>query len=68
MYGILGTMHLLSGRFLLTVDRCELVGNIFGHQIFQITSASLHPFANSMSHLSAAEVSELFIPMDHVKF
>ncbi|KAL5107073.1 Phosphatidylinositol-3-phosphatase SAC1 [Taenia crassiceps] len=56
VYGILGTMHLLSGRFLLTVDGCELVGNLFGHQIFQVTSASLHPFAKSMSHLSAAEM------------
>ncbi|EUB61703.1 Phosphatidylinositide phosphatase SAC1 [Echinococcus granulosus] len=56
IYGILGTMRLLSGRFLMTIDRCELVGNLFGHQIFQVTSASLHPFAKSMSHLSAVEM------------
>ncbi|VDK20873.1 unnamed protein product [Taenia asiatica] len=59
VYGILGTMRLLSGRFLLTVDKCELVGNLFGHQIFQVSSASLHPFAKSVSHLNAAEASAM---------
>lgn len=56
IYGILGTIRLLSGRFLMTIDKCELTGNLFGHQIFKVNRASLHPFAKSNNHLNATEV------------
>ncbi|KAM7533700.1 hypothetical protein Aperf_G00000121153 [Anoplocephala perfoliata] len=56
IYGILGTIRLLSGRFLMTIDRCELVGNLFGHQIFKVTGASCRPFAKSNNHLNATEM------------
>ncbi|KAM3178932.1 hypothetical protein ACTXT7_001608 [Hymenolepis weldensis] len=56
IYGILGTIRLLSGRFLMTIDKCELTGNLFGHQIFKVNGASLHPFAKSNNHLNATEM------------
>ncbi|VDM16241.1 unnamed protein product [Hydatigera taeniaeformis] len=42
VYGILGTMHLLSGRFLMTIDRCELVGTLFGHHIFRTEAETVY--------------------------
>uniref|UniRef100_A0A5K3F4E9 Phosphatidylinositol-3-phosphatase SAC1 n=1 Tax=Mesocestoides corti TaxID=53468 RepID=A0A5K3F4E9_MESCO len=56
IYGILGTVRLLSGRFLMTIDKCELVGNLFGHQIFKVTASSLRPFAKSTAHLNKMEL------------
>ena len=61
IYGIIGTIRLLSGRYIMTIDRCELVGSLFGHQIFKVTSASLRPFASSLNHLNATEVGVAFI-------
>nr|CDS26068.1 phosphatidylinositide phosphatase sac1 [Hymenolepis microstoma] len=56
IFGILGTIRLLSGRFLVTIDQCVLAGNLFGHQIFKVEKASIHPFAKSNNHLNAIEM------------
>ncbi|VDN09040.1 unnamed protein product [Dibothriocephalus latus] len=56
IYGILGTIRLLSGRYLLTVDKRELVGKLFGHKIYRALECSVHPFAKSTSNLNEEEM------------
>ncbi|VDM05623.1 unnamed protein product, partial [Schistocephalus solidus] len=56
IYGILGTIKLLSGRYIITVDKRELVGKIFGHKIYRAVEFSIHPFAKSTSNLNEEEM------------
>ncbi|VDN23966.1 unnamed protein product [Dibothriocephalus latus] len=61
IYGILGTIRLLSGRYLITVDERELVGKVFGHRVYRALKFSLHPFAASTSNLKEEEAEKRFV-------
>uniref|UniRef100_A0A0X3NW42 Phosphatidylinositol-3-phosphatase SAC1 n=2 Tax=Schistocephalus solidus TaxID=70667 RepID=A0A0X3NW42_SCHSO len=56
IYGILGTIRLLSGRYLITVDKRGLAGQICGHKIYRALEISVHRFAKSTSDLNEEEM------------
>jgi hypothetical protein len=57
IYGIIGTISLLRGEYLLVITGRECVGTIRGHDVFRITSYKIIPFAEDVV-LSAQQLSD----------
>lgn len=56
--GLLGSINLLAGRYLVIVTQRELVGYIAGHAIWRLAKAELLPYTRSMLHLSPEQASD----------
>lgn len=56
--GLLGSINLLAGRYLVIATQRELVGYIGGHAIWRLAKAELLPYCRSMLHLSAEKQSD----------
>lgn len=50
--GLLGTINLLAGRYLVIAVQRELVGYIGGHAIWKLSKAELLPYFRSLLHLN----------------
>lgn len=56
--GLLGSINLLAGYYLVIVTQRELVGYIAGHAIWRLVKAELLPYCRSMLHLNAEKESD----------
>ena len=56
--GLLGSIKLLAGRYLVIVTQRELVGYIASHAIWRLAKAELLPYARSMLHLTQEQVAD----------
>lgn len=50
--GVLGTITLLAGNYLIIATHRELVGFIAGHSIWRLAGTKLIPYSTSTSHLN----------------
>lgn len=58
IYGIWGSIRLVSGYYLLVITGRKLVGKILGHCIWEVTSGKLLPYARSLLHLTDAQSND----------
>jgi hypothetical protein len=56
IYGLLGSVELLAGKYLIIVTAREKVGVIGGHNIWSIKSIELLMYSRTTTHLSEAQV------------
>ncbi|XP_066255280.1 phosphatidylinositol-3-phosphatase SAC1 [Euwallacea similis] len=50
--GLLGSINLLAGRYLVLLTQRDLVGYIAGHPIWKLVKAELVPYSRSLLHLN----------------
>jgi len=55
IYGIVGTIKLLSGPYLVVITDRTLVGEINGHLIWMITKTEFYPYARGLFHLNSQQ-------------
>lgn len=60
MCGILGTIKLISGQYLVVATHREFVGVIDNQVIWRLAGHDLIPFIPSLIHLSDNQVSDSF--------
>ncbi|KAF7258500.1 hypothetical protein EG68_03982 [Paragonimus skrjabini miyazakii] len=58
IYGIWGTIRLLSGNHLVVITARERVGELFGNVIWKITKSAIFPFVKSNINLSDVQVQD----------
>lgn len=56
--GLLGSINLLAGRYLIIVTQRDLVGYIAGHAIWKLVKAELLPYCRSMLHLNNEKLAD----------
>lgn len=58
-WGILGTVQLLSGPYLVSIRDATRVGRLLGHDVFRIVECALLPLADNavMQSMSSAQVA-----------
>lgn len=56
--GLLGTIQLLAGNYLVVVTQRELVGYIAGHAIWRLAKAELLPYFRSLMHLKPEQQND----------
>ncbi|CAH1364059.1 hypothetical protein MTP99_000411 [Tenebrio molitor] len=56
--GLLGSINLLAGRYLVIVTQREFVGYIAAHAIWRLAKAELLPYARSVLHLTQEQVAD----------
>ncbi|XP_060527296.1 phosphatidylinositol-3-phosphatase SAC1 [Cylas formicarius] len=56
--GLLGSISLLSGRYLIIATQRDLLGYIAGHSIWKLVKVELLPYSRSLLHLSAEKMSD----------
>src|SRR5690606_10330014 len=54
-YGIVGTIRLLRGPYLIIITEREKVGYLAGHVIFKLESVDILPFETETNTLSAQQ-------------
>lgn len=67
IWGIVGTIRLLSSRYLIVITDAERVGTIAGHQIFKIVSTEVIPYARSLLHLNEKQKQNNATYLDMMK-
>lgn len=56
--GLLGSINLLAGRYLVIITQRELIGYIGGHTIWRLVKAELLPYCRSLSHLKPEQLAD----------
>eukprot|EP01135_Chromosphaera_perkinsii_P007864 Nk52_evm56s1020 gene=Nk52_evmTU56s1020 len=58
IYGIMGVIELIGGKYLIVISGRESKGRILGKEIFRMTEAQVLPFANSSASLSESHLRD----------
>lgn len=66
--GLLGSIQLISGKYLLIATTRELVGFLNGHAIWKLVDTKLIPYAKSTIHMNAQQIADndQYIRMIHL--
>lgn len=56
--GILGSIKLIGGLYLVVATHREFVGLINNHAIWRLAGFDLIPYANSLTHLSTTQITQ----------
>lgn len=56
--GLLGSIQLISGKYLLIATTRELVGFLNGHAIWKLVDTKLIPYAKSTIHMNAQQIAD----------
>ncbi|KRT80353.1 hypothetical protein AMK59_6483 [Oryctes borbonicus] len=56
--GLLGSINLLAGRYLIIATQRELVGFIAGHAIWKLAGSKLIPYFKSTIHINNSQVAD----------
>lgn len=56
IHGIMGSIELLSGPYLIVIRDRKFVGKVYDHDIWEISSTEVLPFAKNQRHLSALQI------------
>lgn len=56
--GLLGSINLLAGRYLLIATQRELVGFIAGHSIWKLAGSKLVPYFKSAIHINNSQLAD----------
>ncbi|XP_015908698.2 phosphatidylinositol-3-phosphatase SAC1 [Parasteatoda tepidariorum] len=52
IYGILGTIHLIGGPYLIVITKKSLVGSIYGQSVWRLEDAEIIPYSRALLHLT----------------
>jgi len=58
VYGVLGSIKLLSGHFLIVIKKQALVTELFGNKIYRIVETMLLPYGDAASLSEASRIDE----------
>jgi len=58
IYGIIGTVQLLAGKYLVVITKCSKAGTVNGQYIWKIDETQILPFSRSLLHLKEEQLSE----------
>lgn len=56
--GLLGSINLIAGHYLVVVTQRELIGYIAGHAIWRVAKTELIPFSTNILHLNAEQAAD----------
>jgi len=56
IYGLLGTINLVGGSYLIVLTGRQLVGHINGQGIWAVTASEIIPYMKSQLHLTQQQV------------
>lgn len=56
--GLLGSIHLLAGRYLVIATQRELIGFIDGHSIWRLAGTKLIPYLKSTIHIDTQQMED----------
>lgn len=56
--GLLGSINLLAGRYLVIATQRELVGFIAGHSIWKLSNSKLVPYFKSTIHINNSQLTD----------
>ncbi|KAF7268605.1 hypothetical protein GWI33_018295 [Rhynchophorus ferrugineus] len=56
--GLLGSINLLAGRYLIVVTQRDLVGYIAGHAIWRLVKTEILPYCRSLLHLNGQKLAD----------
>lgn len=56
--GLLGSINLLAGRYLIIATQRDLIGYIGGHPIWKLVKTELIPYCRSMLHLTNEKLAD----------
>lgn len=56
--GLLGTINLIAGRYLIVATQREMVGYIAGHTVWRLVKADLIPYHKNTVHLNAEQLAD----------
>lgn len=56
--GIVGTIRLLAGQYLVVITRSSKAGSVNGQDIWRVDGTELLPFARTMLHLTDEQVPQ----------
>ncbi|CAF4858580.1 unnamed protein product [Pieris macdunnoughi] len=56
--GFLGTIKLISGLYLVVAKYRTLVGQINGHDIYEMAGSDIIPYARSTTHLTSKQIDD----------
>ena len=52
IYGIVGNIQLINGKYLILITKQTRLGDIFGHDVFQIDQVEIVPYNTKMDSLT----------------
>ncbi|NXN71471.1 SAC1 phosphatase, partial [Himantopus himantopus] len=58
IYGILGTIRLVAGTYLIVITKKKKVGEIFGHAIWKATDFDILSYKKTMLHLTDIQLQD----------
>lgn len=60
IFGIVGTIRLLAGPYLVVITKCSKAGMVNGQDIWKIDETEILPFARTILHLNEEQVNHMF--------
>ncbi|CAD6233880.1 GSCOCG00012319001-RA-CDS [Cotesia congregata] len=67
IWGIVGTIKLLSCRYLIVITDAKRIGTIAGQQIFQMTATDVIPYSKSDLHLTDKQIENNTTYLEMIK-
>ncbi|XP_043921459.1 phosphatidylinositol-3-phosphatase SAC1 [Protopterus annectens] len=58
IYGIIGTVRLVAGMYLIVITKKKKVGDLFGHAIWKATDVDLISYKKTMLHLTDIQMQD----------
>lgn len=58
IFGIVGTIRLLAGPYLVVITKCSKAGMVNGQDIWKIDETEILPFARTILHLNEEQLAE----------
>lgn len=58
IFGLVGTIRLLAGQYLVIITKCSRAGAINGQDIWRVDETELLPFARTLLHLNEEQAAE----------
>lgn len=59
IFGIVGTIRLLAGPYLVVITKCSKAGMVNGQDIWKIDETEIIPFARTILHLNEEQVNQM---------
>jgi hypothetical protein len=56
IFGIVGTIRLLAGPYLVVITKCSKAGMVNGQDIWKVDETEIIPFARTILHLNEEQV------------
>lgn len=61
IFGIVGTIRLLAGHYLVVITKCSKAGMVNGQDIWRVDESEVIPFARTFLHLNEQQVIKFYL-------